>query len=236
MNETYAQRMRVTFATFDQVKYVGHLDLARAFERAIRRARLPLAYTQGFNPQPRLQFAAALPVGFTSCGEVADVFLNEEMQPAELLERLAAALPPGIRPLHAEPVLRTLPSLQSHVATARYRIEVESGDDPAAFEASLRGFLARGEALRERRRGKERARYDLRPLVLDLDYEGEITGGHSFVALMRCSAGATGRPDEMLAELGYETAWRRVTRLGLGFGDALPETNGEAVQVSPITD
>ncbi len=77
MNETYAQRMRVWFATDDTVKYVGHLDMHRTWERAIRRAGLPLAYTQGFNPQPRLQFAAALPVGFTGRGEVADVFLNE---------------------------------------------------------------------------------------------------------------------------------------------------------------
>ena len=109
MNETYAQRMRVTFSTADTVKYVGHLDMHRAWERAIRRARLPLAYTQGFNPQARLQFAAALPVGFTGQGEVADVFLNEALDPAEFLSRLAAALPPGIRPLRAEPVARESP-------------------------------------------------------------------------------------------------------------------------------
>jgi radical SAM-linked protein len=54
MSETYAQRMRVTFATADTVKYVGHLDMHRAWERAIRRAGLPLAYSQGFNPQARL--------------------------------------------------------------------------------------------------------------------------------------------------------------------------------------
>ena len=103
MNETYVQRMRVTFATADTVKYVGHLDMHRAWERAIRRAGLPLAYTQGFNPQARLQSAAALPVGFTGQGEVADVFLNEALEPAEFLSRLTAALPPGIRPLRAEP-------------------------------------------------------------------------------------------------------------------------------------
>ena len=104
MNETYAQRIHITFATADTVKYVGHLDMHRAWERAIRRAGLPSAYTQGFNPQARLQLAAALPVGFTGQGEVADVFLNEALDPAEFLNRLAAALPPGIRPLHAEPV------------------------------------------------------------------------------------------------------------------------------------
>ena len=86
-----------------------------AWERAIRRARRPLAYTQGFNPQAQLQFAAALPVGFTGQGEVADVFLNEAFEPAEFLSRLTAALPPGIRPLRAEPVAPEIPSLQSQV-------------------------------------------------------------------------------------------------------------------------
>ena len=155
MNETYAQRMRVTFSTADTVKYVGHLDMHRAWERAIRRARLPLAYTQGFNPQARLQFAAALPVGFTGQGEVADVFLNEALDPAEFLGRLAAALPPGIRPLRAEPVAREAPSLQSQVCGAHYRVEVETDEADALFAARLDGFLARPEAWRERRKGKD---------------------------------------------------------------------------------
>ncbi len=205
MNETYAQRMRVTFATADTVKYVGHLDMHRAWERAIRRARLPLAYTQGFNPQARLQFAAALPVGFTGGGEVADVFLNEVLDPAEFLSRLAAALPPGIRPLHAEPVAREIPSLQSQVCGATYRVEVETDEPDAAFEARLVGFLARAEAWRERRKGKDVARYDLRPLVQELAYIGPSAYGQSFAVVMRAEPGATGRPDELLAELGFET-------------------------------
>ena len=147
MNETYAQRMRVTFSTADTVKYVGHLDMHRAWERAIRRARLPLAYTQGFNPQARLQFAAALPVGFTGEGEVADVFLNEALDPPEFLSRLAAALPPGIRPLRAEPVAREIPSLQSQVCGARYRVEVETDEPDATFAARLDGFLARARGV-----------------------------------------------------------------------------------------
>ena len=112
----------------------------RAWERAIRRARLPLAYTQGFNPQARLQFAAALPVGFTGQAEVADVFLNEALDPAEFLGRLAAALPPGIRPLRAEPVAREVPSLQSQVCGASYRVEVETDEPDAAFAARLAAF------------------------------------------------------------------------------------------------
>ena len=96
MAETYVQRMRVTFATDDTVKYVGHLDMARAWERAIRRARLPLAYSQGFNPQARMHFAAALPVGFTGQAELIDVFLDAEVEPAGFL----AAIGPGAARRH----------------------------------------------------------------------------------------------------------------------------------------
>jgi radical SAM-linked protein len=217
MTETYTQRMRVTFSTADTVKYVGHLDMHRAWERAIRRARLPLAYTQGFNPQARLQFAAALPVGFTGQAEVADVYLNEALAPAEFLCRLAAALPPGIRPLRAEPVARELPSLQSQVCGAAYRVAVETDEPDAVFAARLAGFLARPEAWRERRKGKDVVRYDLRPLVQGLAYAGPNAHGQTFTAVMRAKPGATGRPDELLAELGFESASRRIERQALLF-------------------
>lgn len=217
MNETYAQRMRVWFYTDDTVKYVGHLDMHRTWERAIRRARLPLAYTQGFNPQARLQFAAALPVGFTGEAEVADVFLNEELQPDAFVARLTEALPPGVRPVRAQPVPRELPSLQSQVNGASYRVTVETDDDEMTFCERLAEFLGRTEAWRERRRGKEIARYDLRPLIQELRYTGPVDGGHGFAVTMRAEPGATGRPDELLAELGFETAPRQIVRASLLF-------------------
>ncbi len=215
MSETYAQRMRVTFATDDSVKYVGHLDMARTWERAIRRARLPLAYSQGFNPQARLHFAAALPVGFTGQAELVDVFLNEELAPADFLARLAPALPSGIRLIAAEPVPRAWPALQAAVCGARYRVEVETDEPAAAFADRLARFMARPEAWRERRRGKEISRYDLRPLIRSLAYTGPCDLGQSFETEVRIEPAATGRPDELLAELGYETALRRIIRLAL---------------------
>jgi radical SAM-linked protein len=217
MPETYVQRMRVTFSTDDTVKYVGHLDMHRAWERAIRRAALPLAYSQGFNPQPRLHFAAAIPVGFTGRAEIADVYLNEELDPAEFAARLAAALPPGIRPQAAAPVARELPSLQSQVTGAAYRVEVETGEDDDEFDALLAAFMARPDAWRERRKGKDVARYDLRPLVQELAYAGRTDYRQSFTVTMTAEPGATGRPDELLAELGFESTPRRIERVALTF-------------------
>jgi radical SAM-linked protein len=209
--------MRVTFATGESVKYVGHLDLARAWERAIRRARLPLSYSQGFHPQPRIQFASALPLGFTGAAEVVDVYLDEELDPAAFLLQLEPALPRGIRPTEAIIVPRDLPSLQSKVCGATYGVEVETDETDAAFSSRLEAFLALPAAWRERRRGERLVRYDLRPLVKTLRYLGSCELGQAFVTEMYSEPGATGRPDELLAELGLEEVARRIERLELTF-------------------
>jgi len=211
--------MRVTFATGESVKYIGHLDLARAWERSLRRAGLPLSYSQGFHPQPRIQFAAALPVGFTGAAEVLDVYLGEELSAAKFLSQLEPALPLGICATTACPVPIEWPSLQSQVRRATYEVEVETNDADAAFRARIEEFLARPSAWRERRRGDKVARYDLRPLVETLSCRGACELGQAFITEMRSEPGATGRPDELLAELGLETAARRIRRLKLAFAD-----------------
>jgi radical SAM-linked protein len=211
--------LRVTFAIDDDVKYVGHLDMARTWERAIRRSGLPLAYSHGFNPQPRMHFAAALPLGCTGEAEVMDIYLNGAVEPDEALRQLRMALPRGIAPLHASAVSRELPALQAQVHRAHYRVEVETEEAELAFRDRLRSFMARDAAWRERRKGKDTVRYDLRPLVLEITYNGATTTGHGFDTLMRHEPGATGRPDELLAELGCGEAARHITRTRLIFAD-----------------
>ncbi len=214
------ERLRVTFATNAEVKYVGHLDMARTWERAIRRSELPLAYSQGFNPQARIQFAAALPLGFTGMAEIIDIYLTEVYDPDEALARLRAALPRGVAPVSAVRVEMGLPALQAQVAEAHYHVEVETDEAGEAFRQRLADFMARPEAWRERRKGKENVRYDLRPLMLEINYTGPVEIGQSFEALMCNAPGATGRPDELLAELGYGEAARQITRTRLIFADS----------------
>jgi radical SAM-linked protein len=213
------QRLRVIFATNEQVKYVGHLDMARTWERAIRRSGLPLAYSRGFNPQPRVQFAAALPLGFTGMAEIIDIYLTAFYDYDEALTSLRSALPRGVIPLSAQTVEMSLPALQAQVAQAHYHAEVETAEGDDAFRERLADFMARPEALRERRKGKDTVRYDLRPLVLKLEYAGPVEFGQSFEALMSNAPGATGRPDELLAELGYVESARRISRTRLIFAD-----------------
>ena len=96
-------------------------------------------------------------------------------------------------------------------------MEVESDEPDGVFAARLDGFLARPEAWRERRKGKDVARYDLRPLVQELAYTGPSAYGQTFTTAMRAEPGATGRPDELLAELGFDAAPRWIVRLELLF-------------------
>src|SRR5512138_1307542 len=94
--ETPSMRVRVTFAKTGPLRYIGHLDLQTLWERAARRANLPLAYSHGFHPQPKITFASALPLGFSSRAEVMDIRLQSAVDLGELPGRLEQALPTGI--------------------------------------------------------------------------------------------------------------------------------------------
>ena len=109
-------RIRITFAKQGPLRYTGHLDLHKLWERAARRAQLPLAYSQGFHPQPKMNMAAALPLGFSSRCEVMDMKLEHEIQLDGLREKLQQTLPAGIQVLNVESADERAPALQTQVA------------------------------------------------------------------------------------------------------------------------
>ncbi len=218
-------RLRITFSKQGALRYTGHLDLHKIWERSLRRARLPLAYSQGFHPQPRIQLAAALPLGFASRAEVMDIWLTGDLTPASLPAALEGHMPPGLAVLDVEQVDERAPALQTEVVGAEYQVEITeagSGRRPACARAAGTGERAEGSGLTERlasvmaaeslpreRRGKP---YDLRSLIEEL----ALTGSSLF---MRLSAreGATGRPEEVLAALGIPLEDTRIERTRLLF-------------------
>lgn len=121
------QRIRVTFQKGRALRFIGHLDVVRMWERTFRRARLPLAYTLGFTPHPRLTFAAPLALGATGNAEIMDVYLREAVEPAALVERVAAELPGGCSIVQAEDVALLSPAVSSLVRWAEYRVDVVAG-------------------------------------------------------------------------------------------------------------
>ena len=164
-------RIRITFAKQGALRYTGHLDLHRLWERAARRAALPLAYSQGFHPQPKMNIAAALPLGFSSRCEVLDMRLEREIPLEGLRERLQETLPTGIQVSSIEAVDDKLPALQTLVASAEYRVSLTKTADPSELEQRIDSVMTAESIIRERR-GKT---YDLRPLIEELNLENGDT-------------------------------------------------------------
>src|SRR3990172_7072546 len=115
-------RIRVLFHKTQAMRFTGHLDLFKTWERTLRRAGLALAYSQGFHPQPRLNLACALPPGFTSECELVDVWLESDQTVADIQAAIEPALPPGIRVISLTAVEARNPSLQNQVQAAEYRV------------------------------------------------------------------------------------------------------------------
>jgi radical SAM-linked protein len=208
------QRLRVTFAKGEEIKYISHLDLMRLWERTLRRARVLLAYSRGFNPRAKIAIAAALPVGFTSRGEVMDVVLERRISPHKFAKSLVPHLPPGLEVLSVEEVYPKLPSLQSQVCSAEYRVTVSWDGSREEMEGKLQELLSAEQLLRQRR-GKD---YDLRPLIEDLWVEEKESGGWVLGMRLRAGDQGTGRPDEVLDALGLTEEPRAVRRERLLFG------------------
>jgi radical SAM-linked protein len=205
-------RARITFAKTEQMRFTGHLDLYRAWERLLRRAGLPLAYSQGFKPHPRIVLAAALPLGFTSECELADVWLEEDFSLVEVRSALEEVSPPGLRVLSVSAADPKAPSLPASVRSAEYRILLS----PSLTNISQRiESLLSANDLPSVRRGKA---YDMRPLIEYLSL-AEDNGRQVLLARLAAREGATGRPEEMVAALGGAPDQTRFHRTRLFFTD-----------------
>jgi radical SAM-linked protein len=200
-------RVRVIFSKQGALRYIGHLDLHKIWERSIRRARLPLAYSQGYHPQPKINLAAALPLGFSSRAEVMDMWLNEEVE--AVVPSLQANVPPGLTIQGASQVDEREPSLQSQVIGAEYEIEITEAGYGSGLPEKIASVLE-AESIPRVRRKKQ---YDLRPLIEELTLTDE---NHIFIRLT-AREGATGRPEEVLDAMGIPLEDIRIERTKLLF-------------------
>jgi radical SAM-linked protein len=209
-------RYRVSFAKTEAMRFTGHLDLHRTWERTFRRAGLPLAYSEGFNPHPRVNIGAALPLGCLSRGDLIDAWLERELEPGEVEAALRRASPPGIDIEGVDRLDLAEPVLQSRIVSSRY--EVTSAEFPPAGEMDRRiAALLRSPDLPRLRRGKP---YDLRPRIEELAYDPAQS-----VLEMRLSAreGAVGRPEEVVQALGLDPALATAVRTELTLTGEQPE-------------
>ena len=205
-------RVRITFSKQGALRYTGHLDLHRLWERAIRRAELPISYSQGFHPQPKISLAAALPLGFASRAEMLDVRLNEEI-PVENSSRLKDSLPSDIQIVGIESVDERAPALQTQVLSAAYEVHLTEPIDGAELTRKVEALMMSESTIRERR-GKT---YDLRPLIEMLSVITEANGKVWMKMTLAARDGATGRPEEVLNALDILPEYTRVERIRLIF-------------------
>ena len=191
-NDMSYSRYRLTFGKGRELRFTGHLDLHRAWERTVRRAKLSLAYSEGYKPRPKINIGAALPLGCTSEADLVDVELTKSPDPGELVERLSEAALPGLLVSKAEAIQAGSPKLQKLITSSEYVIPVPS-QNREDLHARIQTILA-AEKLPRVRRDKK---YDLRPLIEELSLADPMELRLRLVA----RSGATGRPDEVLRAL-----------------------------------
>jgi len=233
------QRVRFTYEKGEAIKFIGHHDEFRLWERTLRRADLPLLYKQGFNPQPHIQFAAPLGLGMTGRAELVDVVFSPPVALDELSRRIREKLPPGALLHGLEEVEWKAKALQALTIGADYTILLfaEPGEIPdGLIESRIAAFWAETEIWRQRERSGEKYRYNLRPLVFELDYDGYSPAAeeHRIFLRVQLRPGATGRPDEVVDALGLDDFARTLRRDRIYFNDR--EDDAALMAAYPVID
>ena len=195
------RRLRLRFAKLGKVRFTSHRDVARMWERALRRSRLPMAYSQGFAPHPLVSFGLALPTGCESLGEYLDVRLDEpvhgETPVAELPGALSLLLPEGIDVEAAAFVPEAEGSLQQEVASCDWVLEVLGVPDEELQERVEQVLSAPTLEVRRQRKGRQ-VEDDIRPAIRTLVVTEP--GGHLRAELATHPRGV--RPADLVAALG----------------------------------
>ena len=217
-------KIRIAFDKHGKIRFTSHRDVARIWERTLRRASLPVAYSEGFSPRPKLSFGLALSTGHESDAEYLDVDLDADRVPVDFdLDALAAdltdRLPVGMSVTGVAFIDRSVTSLQQAVTSCTWQVDVAETEVDTVARA-LEGALAADSLIVTRERKGKQVTDDLRPLVLRLDVVGPIGDGDDAdsVVGVRLLAELGTQPravrvSELLAALDPPLTERRVVRL-----------------------
>jgi len=207
-------RVRLRFSEVGKIRFTSHRDVARMWERAVRRVGLPIAYSEGFSPRPKVHFGLALSTGHESLGEYLDIDLapadGVEIDIPGLPALLTPALPEGIDVQAAALTDRTEDSLQAAVTSCSWRLDLDGGT-PEELTAAVEGLLAAPELIRTRQRKGVDVVDDHRPYIRDLSVVGPTPEGAVLSAHLGTQPRGL-RPAELIALLGDGWSERRVCR------------------------
>jgi radical SAM-linked protein len=197
------QRLRTRFRRGEEIKFISHLDIMRLWERALRRAQVHLAYSEGFSPRPRISLAAPLSVGVTSDAELMDVFLTRNVSPHWFTAAVGRQLPRGIEILDVYPIALVIPSLQSQVRYAEYEVEVATEKGSNDVESEISRLLSVEHLPWHHERDTGRRSYDLRNLIDDLWLIDWCNSVCAIGMRLRCDNSGAGRPEQVALALGF---------------------------------
>ncbi len=208
------QRLRVRYAKRGRLRFTSHRDFSRAFERAVFRARIPMAYSSGFNPHPRISYAGAAPTGSASEAEYLEIALAESVDPVQVHADLDEALPPGLDVLEVVPSAGG--SLADRLEVSRWRLTL-TGVTPQEARDAVAALLATEEVVVERMTKKGLRTFDARAAITTVSVEDEPgRDADSPLASEPCAilevvlrhGSPSVRPDDVLAALHLASGLR----------------------------
>jgi radical SAM-linked protein len=198
------QRLRIRFCRGEEVKFISHLDIMRLWQRALNRAGVTLAYSEGFNPHPRMSLAAPLALGVTSEAELMDIILSRWSSPHSFTESVSRQLPRGIAIRQVYNIALTLPSLQSQVRYAEYVVGLETEKSQPDVESAITSLLASEHLPWQHQRDTGPRHYDLRALIEDL-WLIDCRSGYCNIGMkLCCDSKGSGRPEQVATAMGFE--------------------------------
>ncbi|MCX5998631.1 MAG: TIGR03936 family radical SAM-associated protein [Chloroflexi bacterium] len=196
------QRLRLRFSRGDELKYISHLDLMRLWSRALRRAGVSLAYSEGFSPHPRISLAAPLPTGVSSEAELMDINLQKTVSPHFFIKAVRQQLPKGIDLIEVQQIPPTSPSLQSQVRCAEYVVVATANRSGQEMQAAISALLQAESLPWQHMRDTGPRHYDLRSLIEDVWLTDDTGSIFTLGMQLRCDSQGTGRPEQVMAALG----------------------------------
>ena len=192
-------KYRIKFTKGDRLRFIGHLDLLNLFHRAIKRAKLPVSYSKGFNPHQETSFALPLSLGYYGNGEYIDIFFNQPINSAEIVEKLNQSMPAGIKILSARLFAEGEKSAASLTEAAEYTVILP--ENIGITEAQLTEFLSLEEILIEKKTKKTTAQVNIRPDILRLSSKVEGDSIKEINMLLSAGSARSIRADSVIISL-----------------------------------
>ena len=208
-------RYRVNYEILGHMAFLSHLEMMRLWQRALLRSSLPVAWSQGFNPRPKLSLGPAKGVGVEGLSEYLDVDFKTYLQGGEVISKLNSVLPDDVKVLRVRELPPGTKLLEAVINEAQYKIIFTQGC-PGDLAAKVEDFLQKTEVLYLRRSPKKDKELNLRSYVNDLRLEDDV-----LILSAKLGPNGTMRPPELLTVLGYWDIIKDITiqRLGLYIKD-----------------